>query len=450
MAKVDQGLFKGVAVVIDDGIEHEPEIQEIVGAIRAAGGHAVTMTDLPDDDADLENFCNAAFFIMDWNLQSSALGDDTLGVDLGSGLKAEQVERNIKFLRKISGHRHAPVFIFTNESPESVRDALREHTDLYTDNEQASHIIVRSKSDVGKNVYEVLNAWADDMPSVKALKIWEREWLSAVNGLFVDFHNKSPYWPVLLWQAFKADEVPASDELGRLITRLVASRMHPIKVDLDPFEARVNEFHKADPIAYNEALLRVLEGERFLRNERLDADNVAPGDVFFEAGGEHEFYYINVRPECDCVLRGKKKDVSLYLLRGRAIDDPCQSIDAQYGRIPEQDNQAIVFAMIDGKTVKFLFRDLHVKPWSAFQSLRVGRLLPPFSTSLFQRYAAYSHRPGLPRIPPAFYPAADTSPGDADAAGDAPTTDGSVCSTCDGDAGEAGSAAANPAPKPAA
>lgn len=38
---------------------------------------------------------------------------------------------------------------------------------------------------------------------------------------------------------------------------------------------------------------------------------------------------------------------------------------------------------------------------------RVGRLLPPFVTRVQQRYASYLQRPGMPRIPEVFYPAAE-------------------------------------------
>lgn len=33
-------------------------------------------------------------------------------------------------------------------------------------------------------------------------------------------------------------------------------------------------------------------------------------------------------------------------------------------------------------------------------------MLPPFLTKVTQRYAAYSHRPGLPRVPSALMPKA--------------------------------------------
>lgn len=76
----------------------------------------------------------------------------------------------------------------------------------------------------------------------------------------------------------------------------------------------------------------------------------------------------------------------------------------------ERDNEAIVYAMYDGKHISFRFKsDLKIKEWSGNQGWkdkRIGRLLPPFLTRLLERYAAYSHRPGLPRVPQVLIPSA--------------------------------------------
>lgn len=49
--------------------------------------------------------------------------------------------------------------------------------------------------------------------------------------------------------------------------------------------------------------------------------------------------------------------------------------------------------------------DLKVKKYDAtLQGQRMGRLLPPFLTRLLERYAAYAHRPGIPRVPSALIP----------------------------------------------
>jgi hypothetical protein len=396
-----QGHFKGIAVVIDDQVHTEDAIKEIIEAIETAGGHAIRMVDLPHDATDLENLTGAAFFILDWNL-----------VELGEGVKAPEgfaeaeVERKVAFLRRLREHRHAPIFIFTKEDPEVVKDALRPHGDIYRDG--TSNILIRQKKDVGKNVYAVLNEWAESLPSVVALKSWERANDNAVNSVFIDLHDRDHLWPVFLWKMFKEDGLVAADELGRLLSRLVASRMSQPTINLDVFLDGLDAQFKADPEKYRKALLAVMEGERFLRNARLDPDSFSTGDVFLEidAATQKETYYINLRAECDCIKRPEVTLGKMHLLPGREDPDALADIDAKYGLVREQDNEGIVVAMYEGKNVRFGFAK-NIKPQeynATWKGYRIGRLLPPFLTRLLERYASYSHRPGIPRVPSALLP----------------------------------------------
>lgn len=395
MSPVSQGFFKGMAVVFDDQV-HNPdggdEIHTILKAIKDAGGHTVNLASLPEEDADLDNFSNAAFFIMDWNFI-----DGAAGVLIPEDLRREQVQNNIAFLKRLSKCRHAPVFIFTNDSPEAIESILGEDTELYR-GPNASHIIVRQKREVGDQVYRVLDEWAREAPSIITLKTWERQLVKATNALFMDFHDKESYWPVLLWQTFDEDHISPSDELGRLISRLVMSRMKPLEVDLSSFVESVESIHQTDPARYRQALLKVLEGERFLEDARLDPQNPSTGDLFSWEEGGSQIYRLNVRAECDCVNRSGSSG-ELYLLKGTVVENAHAQINPTIGKIPEKDNEAIIFALRDGLTIKFHFKDLFKKTWTEMKDRRIGRLLPPFLTHVLQRFAAYSHRPGLPRIP---------------------------------------------------
>ena len=401
-------LFKGIAVVIDNGIGKGDTIDEILENIRASGGHAVSLLKLPNPDYDLEHFSRASFFIMDWNLKDDedvALGS---GVTLPSTLGDEMVNENIAFLKRLNRNRHAPVFIFTNEEPENVKAKLLADDDL-RDSVQQSHIKVMRKVDVAGRLYEVLEEWALSMPSVLTLKTWERSYLQAANDLFIDLHSRTPYWPVLLWQTFVEDEVPPAVEMARLLNRLVESRMEPMPLELSAFVAEVEAQKAKDEAAYRSSMHKVLEGERFLRDDRLDRGIFAPGDVFaFPVQGGATSHWMNVRAECDC-LRGSD-EMELHLLQLKKVEDPESKINPQYGTFTdEKDGEAIVFAMIDGITYSIRFKDMRIKSLKTIRkagAARVGRLLPPFVTRVQQRYAAYVQRPGMPRIPSALYRAA--------------------------------------------
>lgn len=393
---INQGIFKGFAVVIDDGVDTEDDIKEIVTAIRVGGGHVITLNALPEPDVDLENFSNAAFFIMDWNLRPAEIG-----VKLPEALVAAHAQENIAFLKRLSQHRHAPVFIFTKEDVEVVKEALTPHLELYGEGGD-THILVKSKSEVGSRVYEVLNDWARTVPSVTTLKAWERNHRAALNALFVDFHDRTPLWPVMLWRAFSDDGVPPAEELGRLITRLVASRMKTLDIDLKPFETLVDEIHTNREQDYQSALRLVMEGERLLKGDRIDAGSVAPGDLYEETKDGVTTYLLNIRAECDCVVRSGNRNPQLYLLKGRVVSEP--RINSDYANLIELDNEVVIFAMYKGNTLRFGFKDMRIEKWNSIKEKRVGRLLAPFITRVLQRYAAYTQRPGLARLPAVFVP----------------------------------------------
>ncbi len=399
-----QVLFKGIAVVIDDelGVETS-EIMAITREIEKDGGYVVGLKQLPLPSADLENFAGAAFFIMDWELHNAEVGNDATGdlVVMPAHLAKSQLDEKIAFLRNLSKCRHAPVFIFTNSSPLSVTEALADHSDLY-EHDKPSHIFVMGKGDVqAAGVFNVLNDWAMKNPSALALKTWEHEYHRAKNALFVDFYNKSTYWPALLWQTFVEDGIDPSDELGRLISRILVSRMTPFHLDMSNFLPDVKKHQEDDLPGYQKALAAVLEGERFIRKPGLHPESITPGDVFHRRNR----YWLNIRPDCDCVLRDGETDIELYLLKGDvAKEKDLAGINYERGLYPETDAQAAVFCMLDGKTVVFKFGKLYTEKWSEWKDSRCGRLLQPFVTRVQQRYAGYLQRPGLPRIPKSLMP----------------------------------------------
>ncbi|SHH10344.1 hypothetical protein [Massilia sp. CF038] len=399
-----QGLFKGLAVVIDDELAQAgSEIEEIIESIKGHGGHVVGLNALPAADIDFQNFSGAAFFIMDWQLHVIPIDAETGNpVKIPSQLAKQQLNEKVEFLVKLKNSRLAPVFIFTNDDPDVVKDALHKFAHLYQ-RDQPSHIFVYSKDDVlKKGVFVVLNEWIQSTPSVLVLKTWEQEYERAKNSMFSDFYSRSVYWPAILWGTFDADGIPASDELGRVITRNLFSRMTPFHLELDSFSDEMNRQQKSDPEAYRKTLLQVLEGERFVRKEGLHDDSIAPGDVFKDGKN----YWINIRPDCDCVVRGDEGDLDLYLLKGARVSNGeiAKNLSVERGNFSEREDEVVVFAMYDGASVCFKLKEIHVLPWAGMKGNRIGRLLAPFLTRVQQRYAGYLQRPGLPKIPKAAMP----------------------------------------------
>lgn len=400
----DASLFHGIAVLIDDEI-NDPNsgIRVIQEQIEAAGCHVVKMTELPNAGRIL-NLRSISFCVLDWNLYAAALRDvEGEGTIPGTGLlKRQNEEAAVDFLKNLKNVCVAPVFIFTNEEITEVEEVLKQNNLL--DENDPSHILVRSKGDVtDAGVFKVLSEWMAKAPSVYVLKRWERNYERAKNELFLDFYAKSVLWPLVLWETYKEDGVDESVELGNLIGRNLLSRMTPFHFDLTPFQAAIDAL-RADPTRSSAVVLKVLEGERFLSKERLQNDSIGPGDVF-KKGSD---YYINIRPDCDCIARDGKDtgSVELYLLRGNKLSQAklSEKANGKFGTISEFDNETVIFGMAEGKTFSFYFKDVLVEEWKDWQTRRIGRLLPPFLTRLQQRYSAYLQRPGVTRIPASLLP----------------------------------------------
>jgi hypothetical protein len=337
---------------------------------------------------------------LDWQLHQTIVADngELAALRHSDAFERQELTRKISFLKQIMGHRLAPVFIFTNSDLESVKEALGDEEQLYADAER-SHIMIGAKSAViEKRVFDVLVDWIHKRPSAYVLKTWEREYEKAKNAMFNDLYTKSVDWPLLLWKTFKDDSLPASDEMGRLITRIIFSRMTPFHIDLDQFLTNERPRNGAQEIEYRKKLLAVLEAERFVRVDGLHKDSIAPGDVFKFPRGK---YMINIRPDCDCIDRGADGELELYLLKGRAptAAQVAQMLDEDRGLLREGEAQVAVFSMYEERTVVFSMKELEKMKWAELKDKRIGRLLPPYLTRLQQRYASYLQRPGLSRIP---------------------------------------------------
>jgi hypothetical protein len=403
----DPSLFHGIAVIIDDEIEDASAgILDLKAQIEAEGCHVVPMSALPED-ASIANLREVSFFILDWNLYGRSLrgAEGEPPVAAPPALVRQNAERAVAFLKKLKKVCVAPVFIFTDEDVAEIENVLKNDADLRSDRDP-SHILVKRKTDVrDAGVFQVLATWMKEAPSVYVLKRWERAYSSAKNELFLDFYAKGVEWPLVLWKTYKADGVAPSAELGSLIARNLLSRMTPFDFDLTPFDALLQAL-EADESKNHATVLRVLEGERFLPKNRLHGDALAPGDAFKRAGDRH--YYINIRPDCDCIARDGEvqAQIKAYLLKGDKISDTKvrADINEKYGHMSERDTECIVFGMTEGKTVSFRFAELLVEESGDWMASRIGRLLPPYLTRLQQRYAAYLQRPGLSRIPKAAWP----------------------------------------------
>jgi hypothetical protein len=384
-------LFTGVAVVIDDEIGKDENIDKLLQQLNEKNIPYLTYTALPHNNT-VKHFREISFILLDWQLNAQELDNATLeGVKVPEELLKAGINANIELLKKIKEDCFAPVFIFTNENPSTVINELKDKG-LYRDL-KPNFIFVKSKVElIDGKMFDEIEAWVKKNPPVYVLKEWEQEYEKAKSRLFRDFYDLSHAWPKILWNNFYSEGVNASMELGEVITRNLHTRMAPFQFDGAYFEG-------VDYLADKEEIRRVLEGERFMLNTGLHSSTIAAGDVFKYSG----YYFLNIRPDCDTIPRGGESidNIELYLLKGRKLSNEKEAkhYNDNYGNFDEQDNQAIVFCMFKGNSYDFRFKDLTTQKWSNLKNTRIGRLLPPYITRIQQRYALYLQRQGIQRTP---------------------------------------------------
>jgi hypothetical protein len=376
-------LFNGIAIVIDDELGSENALLNgIVNQIEVEHIPMVKYKALPDDE--IKHFQNISFLILDWNLAGE-------GVQITDTLEQE----NINFIQELSEICFCPMFIFSNEDVNYIKGKLTDNG-LY-DPEKICNIFIQPKDELQNGLFGKLSEWLKRTPSVYVLKEWEKSYQECKNKLFSDFYNITPYWPIVMWRNFEQDGANKCMEMGELISRNLLSRM-------TPFSYRDEILNIDPPELSSEELRKVLEGERYLKKECLH-DNIGTGDLFkeaYEENGETKYrYYLNIRAQCDLLRTDDINDTELYCLEGNIMKeaDRKSMFSRKLGQFNEKVNHAIVPFLDGGQVFEFLFKDIKIKKWGDIKDNRIGRLLPPYTNRIQQRYALYMHRQGLPRIP---------------------------------------------------
>jgi hypothetical protein len=400
---IESNLFSGIAVLIDDQVEDgHSRIGQIRQAILASGSHVIALDKAPTEE-QIATLSAISYFIVDWNLEpvqaapavstaGEAAGEIPAPIALPRRLEAQNTKRTLALLENLRKKRVAPIFIFTDESVESVQEELKA-----LQLAPGSHFLVKTKSEVlEKGVDAVLSEWIRTSPAAYVLMHWEQEYEKAKQDFFLDFYARSVEWPLILWKTFETDGAQPSEELGRVIYRNIQSRMTPFEFDLKGFSATAEDHESKD---YKAAVLKVLEGERFIAATKLHSSSIAPGDVFKLKGD----YYLNIRPECDCIVRdGTGSDaLELYLLQGSKLSagQKTKAEDPDFGLMRERDTHSLVYPIDGDLAVVFQFKEIHTKTWADLKDARIGRLLSPHLTRVQERFAAYMQRPGISRYP---------------------------------------------------
>lgn len=390
----NENLFKGIGMVVDDHVYRGNDVINGIVKYLENDNHLplVKYEALPDK---IESICfsNLSFLLLDWEL-NTLVDDDGLPIQ-DATLKAQNARENVDFIKQVVDKVVIPIFIFSNEDVNSIKNTLSEYKII--DDDEKSPIFILSKSELFDNdkkciMFDKVNEWLKDTPSIYVTQKWKTAYLEAINGMALDMREASPFWPNLLWACYKSDGVNPSEEISSLINQNALSRIQPVEFDENILSCRK---------ACDEHILKTLfERQCFMRNEYLGGLS-STGDIY----KWQQKYFLNIRPSCDCVGRDKKNKI--YLIKGDKVKDKeIQNglFNDKYGNFNEQSNFVIV-GPIDGFFFRFKFKDIVIEDFEEKKDKRIGRLLPPFITRVTQKYGLYIHRQGLPRLPKEVIPA---------------------------------------------
>lgn len=388
--------MSGVGVIIDDALNPESgdttnDIFKIIKQIKNKNIPYCTYHELPNIN-DINCFRGVSFILLDWDLTERSDTNTEQGVKIPDTLDRSNIELNIEFLKKIQSTCFVPVFIFSALNIDTIISKLEE-ANIYNST-KPNFILIKSKSEIKKSgqLFSAIETWLKKTPSIYVLKEWESVYYEAKNKLFWNFFEISPEWPKVLWQAYKDDSANMSLELGELITRNIHSRARSFKFETNILEANINSVPKED-------IRHVMEGERFIAEKYINKDEIHTGDIY-KKGGK---YYLNIRPQCDCIHRNNEKidDIELYCLEGSKITkrNVIKFFDKDFGMFREKDNNCIIFPIDTGTAIDFRFKKIKIFQYKDLKDKRLGRLMPPYITKVQQKYSNYLHRPGLSRMP---------------------------------------------------
>lgn len=391
-------LFSGIGVVIDDQINENPEnsseIQEIVQSLENEGYPLIKYDALPQSK-NLPHLHSVSFILLDWKL-------------VGEGVPhtEQMVSENIEFIKELKKYSWFPIFVFSNESKDAIERKLKDEKVFSEDH--PTHVFVKSKKEVDtcEKLFNELEKWVKNNPPVYILKLWEQAKREAKVKMLWDFYDAHKKWPKILYKAIKDDGGDIGELIQFLQKNLTSRVLPPTDICLEILEEVDETCSQTRP----EDLRRLIECERFFvypRNEdSMDKTYPLVGDVYKGLPDcNEEEYFLNIRPTCD-IIRNKG---DIYLLKGTVLDESTinssgeDGVTFKKGELRGKKFEDYV-AFIEGNVVRFDFRKLKIKKWKEIKTYRIGRLLPPYITSVQQRYSFYLQREGLPALPAEVFP----------------------------------------------
>jgi hypothetical protein len=421
-------LFRGIAIIVDNEIKNEKSsIYKIKKMLEGKNIPVVEYEEIPDKEI-IPSLLNCSFIILDWDYLNDET--DSKGIQPSALVESQQKEL-IEFLQCLLTNIFIPIFIFTFKDPNMIISELFNSGIWVKD--KPNRIFIKQKNDLSSesDLFSAIENWVKEMPSIYALKEWEKSVLQVKNEMFLEMYNYSPNWSNILWKLFKNDSKDNHFEFGEFISRNIMNRINSFAFNEDILDTEIN------PLP-NE-VSKVIEGERFLTYKDPHPNQAYTGDLFFNGTK----YYLNIRAQCDLA---RESDPKLYLLEGKELDsseivinnisltdagelfidsdnlyklidliDLCKDelerkkfndliirhknkVFFNMGEIIGKRNEVIITCVHGKKAIKFRL-DIIQKQFNQIKTNRIGRIMPPYITRIQQFCSQHIVREGVMPTP---------------------------------------------------
>lgn len=384
-------IFHNPVVVVDDEITQvQSEICQIRNEIRKLNIPTIDYDYIPDEEI-IKNLSNVSFIIMDWNFENRGkerfdFGDVDEEIEYPDEMKREDRSKVISFVKSIIENYTVPVFFFTAEATEEIKEIMTEEGIEET---AISQIFFCEKTDLlePNAMIERIIGWIEERPAVYVLKKWETEAAITKNKMFLDLNGKSAHWAGTVWKSIQHDG-DSNYEFTNFINRQFVNRFDTIIFDGEWID-------KTGSVGYDE-LRRIMQAERYITYEEgIRPKYLHTGDLFVDNDCQ---YWVVVSAQCDLARHKACKNDNVILVKGNAI-----SVDQSGGIAGNEseyyDTRMSVYEMCiaDNYLVEFKMGEYKMyNPIKANDSSckLIGRLLPPNITRIQQKFSSYIVREG--------------------------------------------------------
>ena len=420
MNSLARRLFVGPAVVVDDEVDNENSTAHtIVKELEEAHFPVLRKRAIPPDE-EVVHWQAMSLIVLDWDLRGSMNSKDDDGLKADSSLLGvvfpdsvgDRRTNSLRFVKKLMADLYCPIYIVSNLDVCEIWNQLGEGIGEDELQQLKARILVKSKTQVVRSktqdkgsLLKELSDWIEEHPAIYALKTWERGNERAKAELFRDFQQTTVEWPGILWRNSSEDGVNPNYDLAETISRNLLHR-------LDPYIFEAKFILSSSDSECLDSARNVLHQQAVLLDKRLHADVIMPGDFFFEKDDDiqpQQHIDICITPACDLVARGATMtdDIRMLIVQASLVSDDELKSERSIKKLldsSESITSVLLHHLVSNDAVyRVNFKDWDVKKWRNVKNIRRGRLLDPYVTLLQQRFALYSQRQGVPRLPKGFY-----------------------------------------------